>query len=127
MDGWRLYARHGCDKNAKARFIEDLILSYGFIQLNPKIRGPANLAGAWPAQPVPASLTPARRAPLTGLPLCVCAPRTYDAGRERKKKKREGREPRLKQDHTFGGARSQAGVAAGGWRGENVRTGRKEW
>ena len=113
---------HGCDKNAKARFIENLILSYGFIQLNPKIRGPANLAGAWPAQPVPASLTPARRAPLTGLPLCVRAPRTHDAGRERKKKKREGREPRLKQarPHVWWGEKP----GRGGWQlaGGGVRT-----
>jgi len=127
MDGWRLYARHGCDKNAKARFIEDLILSYGFIQLNPKIRGPANLAGAWPAQPVPASLTPAR-APLTHRPAAVRVCPAHVRRRAGAEEEEEGgtRAPAKARPHVWWGE-SQAGVAAGGWRGENVRTGRKEW
>lgn len=92
-----------------------------------KIRGPANLAGAWSAQPVPASRRPPRaahrpaaaRAPRT-TPGCTCGhgsapptaprPRAYAGGGPWRRKSpfgspMTGRRPRMTRAHDAGGAR----------------------
>ena len=90
-----------------------------------KIRGPANLAGAWSAQPVPASRRPPRaahrpaaaRAPRT-TPGCTCGhgsapptaprPRAYAGGGPWRRKSpfgspMTGRRPRMTRAHDAGG------------------------
>ena len=91
--GWRAPALRGCSRSLGGALPADNTREPTTRVL--KIRGPANLAGAWSAQPVPASRRPPRaahrpaaaRAPRTvrrrGAPAATARPRQQPLGRAR--------------------------------------------